>query len=100
MKRTLQPLLIALAFSLPFALAPSAAQAQDAESVLRRASSAMGADKVKTIRFAGSGTGATFGQAYKPGAAWPASPLEKACAAPGGGANASLQKPRITERPP
>ncbi len=71
MKSTLQPLLIALAFSLPFALAPSAAQAQDAESVLRRASSAMGADKVKTIRFAGSGTGATFGQAYKPGAAWP-----------------------------
>ena len=54
------------------ALLPAAAPAaEQAEGVLRRASLAMGAGELKTIRFAGSGTGATFGQAFKPGGAWP-----------------------------
>ena len=66
MKSILKPLLAVLAFLPSLVLA-----AEDAGSLLRRASAAMGADKVKTIRFAGTGTGATFGQAYKPGAAWP-----------------------------
>ena len=45
--------------------------ADDAEALLRRADRAMGGETIKSIRFAGSGTGATFGQAYKPGMAWP-----------------------------
>ena len=44
---------------------------QDAAAVLRRASSAMGADELKTLRYAGSGTGASFGQAFKPDTQWP-----------------------------
>ncbi len=46
-------------------------RAEDAESVLRRADQAMGGATLKTIRYAGSGTGGTFGQAYRPGMAWP-----------------------------
>ena len=45
--------------------------ADDAEALLRRADAVMGGTALKSIRFAGSGTGAIFGQAYKPGAAWP-----------------------------
>ncbi|MBI2769887.1 MAG: MBL fold metallo-hydrolase [Burkholderiales bacterium] len=42
------------------------------QSVLRQADKALGgATTLKTLRFAGSGTGATFGQAYQPGMAWP-----------------------------
>ena len=49
---------------------PGAALAQDsAAAVLKRASAAMGAPN--TIRYAGEGTGYTFGQAYMPGVAWP-----------------------------
>jgi len=49
---------------------PEAALAQDsAAAVLKRASAAMGAPN--TIRYAGEGTGWTFGQAYMPGAPWP-----------------------------
>ncbi len=44
---------------------------EDAESVLRRADQAMGGTNLKSIRYAGSGTGGTFGQAYRPGMAWP-----------------------------
>jgi len=52
------------------AFIPGAALAQDsAASVLKRASAAMG--DPKTIRYVGEGTGWTFGQAYKPGTAWP-----------------------------
>ncbi len=43
----------------------------DVQTVLSRADAAMGGTDLKTIRFAGSGTGATFGQAYQPGMAWP-----------------------------
>ena len=45
--------------------------ADDAEALLRRADAVMGGAQLKSIRFAGSGTGAIFGQAYKPGMAWP-----------------------------
>ena len=52
------------------AFVPGAALAQDsAASVLKRASAAMG--DPKTIGYVGEGTGWTFGQAYKPGTAWP-----------------------------
>ena len=61
---------LAAAFTLSF-LPLSIGAAEDAESLLRRAERAMGGTEVKTIRFAGSGSGATFGQAYKPGMAWP-----------------------------
>jgi len=45
--------------------------AQDAGGVLRKAAAAMGADNLNTIRYAASGTGASFGQAFKPDTAWP-----------------------------
>jgi glyoxylase-like metal-dependent hydrolase (beta-lactamase superfamily II) len=49
---------------------PSTALAQEsAAGVLKRASAAMG--DPKSIRYAGDGTGWTFGQAYKPGMPWP-----------------------------
>ena len=40
-------------------------------TVLDHADRAMGGTSLKTLRYAGSGTGATFGQAYQPGMAWP-----------------------------
>jgi len=43
----------------------------DAAAVIQRAETAMGAAGVKTLRYAGSGTGATFGQAYQAGTTWP-----------------------------
>ena len=46
-----------------------AAPAQDAAGVLQRAAGAMG--DPKSIRYAGEGTGWTYGQAYKPGTPWP-----------------------------
>ena len=52
------------------AFVPGAALAQEsAAGVLKRASAAMG--DPKSIRYAGEGTGWTFGQAWKPGTAWP-----------------------------
>jgi hypothetical protein len=64
-------LLTGLALSLgALAFVPGPALAQDsAAAVLKRASAAMGAPN--TIRYAGEGTGWTFGQAYMPGAPWP-----------------------------
>jgi glyoxylase-like metal-dependent hydrolase (beta-lactamase superfamily II) len=58
------------AASLGLAVAFSAS-AQDAAAVLRRASAAMGADDLATLRYTGSGTGASFGQAFKPDTRWP-----------------------------
>ena len=52
-------------------VAPAASAAVDAAGVLRRAAAAMGASDLKSIGFAGSGTGATFGQAFTPGGPWP-----------------------------
>jgi glyoxylase-like metal-dependent hydrolase (beta-lactamase superfamily II) len=48
---------------------PAAVSAADA--ALERASTAMGAGGLKSIRYAGDGVGYTFGQAYKPGLPWP-----------------------------
>jgi len=52
-------------------LASAPAHAQTAADVLKRASDTMGAGQLKTLRYAGDGIGFTFGQAYKPGIAWP-----------------------------
>ena len=44
---------------------------EGASAALQRANAAMGGSALKSISFAGTGTGATFGQAYLPGQAWP-----------------------------
>ena len=44
---------------------------ETASEVLARASQAMGATQLKTLRYSGEGTGQTFGQAYLPTGAWP-----------------------------
>ena len=44
---------------------------ESADAVLQRANTAMGGSALRSISFAGSGAGATFGQAYHPGMAWP-----------------------------
>ena len=44
---------------------------QDTSALLDRANRAMGAAMVKSIRFAGTGTGATYGQAHQPNLQWP-----------------------------
>jgi glyoxylase-like metal-dependent hydrolase (beta-lactamase superfamily II) len=62
-------LIVPLAAAL--AATPGMAARYEATAVLERAERAMGADRVKTIRYAGNGSGASFGQAYKPGMAWP-----------------------------
>ena len=54
-----------------FALIPCATSAQEAAGVLRRSATAMGAADLKSIRYTAEGTGYTFGQAFKPGMAWP-----------------------------
>jgi glyoxylase-like metal-dependent hydrolase (beta-lactamase superfamily II) len=43
----------------------------NAAAVLAQADQAMGGTQLKTLRYAGSGTGGTFGQAYVPGSPWP-----------------------------
>ncbi len=45
--------------------------ASSADGVLARAERAMGSAQLKSIRFAATGTGSTFGQAFEPGGAWP-----------------------------
>ena len=44
---------------------------ESADALLKRADTAMGGSSLRSISFAGSGTGATFGQAFQPGMAWP-----------------------------
>ena len=61
----LAPALAAMAFI------PGYSFAVDAAGVLTRASAAMGAGDLKSIRYAGDGIGFTFGQAFKPGMPWP-----------------------------
>ena len=46
-------------------------QGESADAALQRANTAMGGSALKSISFAGSGTGSTFGQAYLAGQAWP-----------------------------
>jgi glyoxylase-like metal-dependent hydrolase (beta-lactamase superfamily II) len=54
------------------ALAAACASAPpSAADVVARASSAMGAAQVKSIRYSGEGEGFTFGQAYLPNGPWP-----------------------------
>lgn len=68
----MRPALAAASIGLTAALLGCAsAPAPDAASVLRNAERAMGGTELKTIRFVAEGTGATFGQAYQPGMAWP-----------------------------
>lgn len=55
-----------VAFAAPL-LCLSSAFAQDAAAVQKRASDAMGAGQLKTLRYTAEGTGYTFGQAFKPG---------------------------------
>jgi glyoxylase-like metal-dependent hydrolase (beta-lactamase superfamily II) len=51
------------------AFIPGAALPQEAAGVLARAAGAMG--DPKSIRYAGEGTGFSYGQAFKPGMSWP-----------------------------
>ena len=48
-----------------------ATAANGADASLERAAQAMGANELKSLRYSGDGVGYTFGQAYKPGLAWP-----------------------------
>lgn len=60
------------AFAASLALAaPFATSAEDATAVLKRAASAMGSDEIQTLRYAGAGSGASYGQAFRPDTAWP-----------------------------
>jgi glyoxylase-like metal-dependent hydrolase (beta-lactamase superfamily II) len=52
-------------------LVAGCATRNDATAVLTQSDQAMGGGQLKTLRYAGSGTGATFGQAYVPGTPWP-----------------------------
>ncbi|OFZ97537.1 MAG: hypothetical protein A3H35_02915 [Betaproteobacteria bacterium RIFCSPLOWO2_02_FULL_62_17] len=52
------------------ALPPSTAFSLEAAGVLKRASDAMGATDLRTLRYVGSGSGALSGHAFKPGAPW------------------------------
>ena len=62
----------ALALSAAVLLAACAnMQGESASAALQRANTAMGGTALKSISFAGNGTGATFGQAYLAGQAWP-----------------------------
>ena len=58
-----------MVFALLLFLLPALAVAAD--PALERAATAMGASGLKSIRYSGDGIGYTFGQAYKPGLAWP-----------------------------
>ena len=57
--------------ALALSLYASTAAAQDAQAVLKRAALILGSDNVKTLRFTATGSGASYGQAYSPGGAWP-----------------------------
>ena len=70
MKRPTLPKSLAIAV-LALSFAPAAPAAEEADALLRRAATAMGADNLKTLRYAGKGMGASFGQAFVPGMAWP-----------------------------
>ena len=52
-------------------LSACANRAEDAGAVLRNADEVMGGTSLRTLRYAGSGSANTFGQAYRPGMPWP-----------------------------
>lgn len=63
---------IALILFLPaFLAACTTMPAQESSAILERSQKAMGGDQLTSLRFAGTGTGATFGQAYQAGMPWP-----------------------------
>ena len=62
---------IALAVVFAGLLSCASVPTESAESVLQRANTAMGGTALRSISFAGTGSGATFGQAFQPGMAWP-----------------------------
>jgi glyoxylase-like metal-dependent hydrolase (beta-lactamase superfamily II) len=55
----------------PVALAACAGFGPDPQAELKRAEAAMGGTSLRTLRYAATGTAATFGQAYMPGQPWP-----------------------------
>lgn len=57
--------------ALAAAVVACASTPPDAASVIARAEAAMGGAGLKSIRYAGTGTGSTYGQAYVAGEAWP-----------------------------
>jgi glyoxylase-like metal-dependent hydrolase (beta-lactamase superfamily II) len=65
-RRTLVSLPLAAAFA-----AAGCATRDDARAILLQADQASGGNQLRTLRYAGSGTGATFGQAYQADMAWP-----------------------------
>src|SRR5687768_12942328 len=67
---TMQTRLIFCSIALLAAL-PAHAASDDATSVLQRADAVMGASGLKTLRYTGYGTAASFGQAYRAGMPWP-----------------------------
>ena len=58
-------------FAVSAVVLAACAHRQDARAVLQQADQATGASRVNTLRYAGTGTGGTFGQAYVPGNTWP-----------------------------
>jgi glyoxylase-like metal-dependent hydrolase (beta-lactamase superfamily II) len=52
-------------------IAACASVPPDPQAVIRASEAAMGGTQLRTIQFAGSGTGAVFGQAWRAGEAWP-----------------------------
>ncbi len=52
-------------------LAACAHRGDDARTVLQQADQAMGGNGLKTLRYSGSGSANAFGQAHRPGMAWP-----------------------------
>ncbi len=63
---------VAIAFFAVAALfvLPVKAYSLEAAGVLKKASEAMGATELRSLRYSGSGMGASFGQAFKPGVPW------------------------------
>lgn len=49
----------------------AAVPGESVEAVLQRTSLAMGGEKLQSVAFSGSGSGATFGQGYLAGSVWP-----------------------------
>ena len=52
-------------------VACASAPRESADAILHRAEVAMGGTTLRGISFSGGGSGATFGQAFEPGTAWP-----------------------------
>jgi glyoxylase-like metal-dependent hydrolase (beta-lactamase superfamily II) len=66
--RSIQAIAMSIAVSIAVA---TASLAQDASDVLKRASDAMGATGLKSLKYSDAGIGYTYGQAFRPGMAWP-----------------------------